>query len=62
MTADNMMEQICLENQQMKSLLTFMPAMVFAKDAGTGVYLACNQSFAEYCHKSSPEEVRMYGL
>lgn len=58
MTADNMMEQICLENQQMKSLLTFMPAMVFAKDAGTGVYLACNQSFAEYCHKSSPEEVR----
>ncbi|MBQ6622543.1 MAG: response regulator [Mogibacterium sp.] len=39
------------------SLLTNMPAMSFSKDAKTGRYLACNQSFAEYAHKSSPEEV-----
>ena len=39
------------------SLLSNMPAMSFSKDAKTGKYLACNQSFAEYAHKSSPEEV-----
>ncbi|MDO4869146.1 MAG: response regulator [Bacillota bacterium] len=39
------------------SLLTNMPAMSFSKDAETGVYLACNQSFAEYAHKDSPEGV-----
>ena len=41
----------------MDNLLTHMPAMVFSKDAETGVYQSCNQSFAEYCHKASPEEV-----
>ena len=39
------------------SLLTNMPAMSFSKDAETGVYLACNQAFAEYAHKAKPEEV-----
>jgi len=39
------------------SLLSNMPAMSFSKDAETGRYLACNQSFAEYAHKASPEEV-----
>ena len=39
------------------SLLTNMPAMSFSKDAETGVYLACNQAFAEYAGKSSPEGV-----
>lgn len=39
------------------SLLTHMPAMSFSKDADTGVYLACNQAFAEYAGKSSPQEV-----
>ena len=39
------------------SLLSNMPAMSFSKDAETGVYLACNQPFAEYAHKSSPEDV-----
>ena len=39
------------------SLLTNMPAMSFSKDAETGKYLACNQSFAEYAHKKSPREV-----
>lgn len=39
------------------SLLSNMPAMSFSKDAETGVYLACNQPFADYAHKSSPQEV-----
>ncbi|MBQ8095358.1 MAG: response regulator [Clostridia bacterium] len=39
------------------SLLSNMPAMSFSKDAETGRYLACNQSFAEYAHKPSPEAV-----
>ena len=39
------------------SLLTNMPAMSFSKDARTGVYLACNQAFAEYAHKETPEGV-----
>ena len=39
------------------SLLTNMPAMSFSKDAETGVYLACNQSFAEYAHKDTPDGV-----
>lgn len=39
------------------SLLSNMPAMSFSKDAETGKYLACNQPFAEYAHKPTPEEV-----
>ncbi|MBQ9420425.1 MAG: response regulator [Lachnospiraceae bacterium] len=39
------------------SMLTNMPAMSFTKDVSTGRYLACNQAFAEYAHKKSPEEV-----
>jgi len=39
------------------SLLTNMPAMSFSKDAETRVYLACNQAFAEYAGKKTPEEV-----
>ena len=39
------------------SLLDNMPGMTFTKDAETGVYLACNQAFAEYAHKKSPDEV-----
>ena len=41
----------------MSSLFTNLPAMTFSKDADTGVYLACNQAFAEYSGKGSPEEV-----
>ena len=37
------------------SLLSNMPAMSFSKDAMTGKYLACNQSFAEYAGKETPE-------
>ncbi len=39
------------------ALLNNLPAMAFSKEAATGKYLACNQSFAEYAHKSSPEGV-----
>ncbi len=39
------------------SLLSNMPAMSFSKEADTGKYLACNQAFAEYAHKASPEGV-----
>ena len=39
------------------SLLDNMPGMTFTKDAETGVYLACNQAFADYAHRNSPEEV-----
>ena len=39
------------------SLLDNMPAMTYTKDAETGVYLACNQAFAEYAHKNRPSEV-----
>lgn len=43
--------------QSITSLLDNMPAISFSKNAETGVYLACNQAFAEYAHKASPEEV-----
>jgi diguanylate cyclase (GGDEF)-like protein len=39
------------------SLLNNVPAMTYTKDAATGVYLACNQAFAEYAHKKNPDEV-----
>ena len=39
------------------SLFNNMPVMSFSKDVETGVYLACNQAFAEYAHKKAPSEV-----
>ncbi len=39
------------------SLLDNVPGMTFTKDAETGVYLACNQAFAEYAHKENPDGV-----
>ena len=38
------------------SLFNNMPALSFSKDMVTGVYLACNQAFAEYAGKKTPEE------
>ena len=43
--------------QSISTLLDNMPNMTFSKDAKTGVYLACNQAFAEYAHKRNPDEV-----
>ena len=57
MNVDETMKKLTEQNMMMKALLTYMPAMVFSKDAATGVYLSCNQSFAEYAHKASPEDV-----
>jgi diguanylate cyclase (GGDEF)-like protein len=39
------------------SLLDNMPVMTFAKEPETGMYLACNQAFAEFAGKKSPAEV-----
>ncbi len=39
------------------TLLNNLPALYFSKDANTGKYLACSQSFAEYAHKENPEGV-----
>ena len=39
------------------SMLSNISALTFTKDAETGVYLACNQAFAEYAHKSEPDDV-----
>ena len=43
--------------QTVSSLLNNMPGLYFTKDANTGVYLACNQAFADYLHKKDPSEV-----
>ena len=43
--------------ESIASLLDNMPALSFSKDAGTGVYLACNQAFADYAHKETPQGV-----
>lgn len=39
------------------SLIDNMPAMTFTKEPETSLYLACNQAFAEFAGKKSPEEV-----
>ncbi|SCW35556.1 diguanylate cyclase (GGDEF) domain-containing protein [Ruminococcaceae bacterium YRB3002] len=39
------------------SLLDNMPALTFTKEPETSMYLACNQAFAEFAGKKSPEEV-----
>ncbi len=43
--------------ESISSLLDNMPGMTFTKDAETGVYLACNQAFADYAHKETPDGV-----
>ncbi len=43
--------------QTITSLLDNIPGQSFTKDANTGIYLACNQAFAEEAGKKSPDEV-----
>lgn len=43
--------------ESISTLLDQMPALTYSKDARTGVYLACNQAFAEYAHKKDPADV-----
>ncbi|MBO7377399.1 MAG: diguanylate cyclase [Clostridia bacterium] len=45
------------QKQSITALLDNMPAMSFSKDVETGVYLACNQAFAEYANKENPNGV-----
>ena len=41
----------------MNSLFTNIPGLAFSKEVETGKYLACNQTFARFADRSSPEEV-----
>ena len=50
-------EKINELKDRFKSLLDNMPGMTFTKDVETGVYIFCNQGFADYAHKDSPDEV-----
>jgi diguanylate cyclase (GGDEF)-like protein len=50
-------EKIAELKQTISSLLDNMPGINYTKDAETGVYLACNQAFAEFARKKSPEGV-----
>ncbi|MBR5110332.1 MAG: amino acid permease [Clostridia bacterium] len=43
--------------ESISALLDNMPCLTFTKDAQTGVYLACNQAFADYAHKKNPAGV-----
>jgi len=43
--------------QAMSAMLDNMPALAFTKDAKTGIYIACNQKFAEYANKEDPKGV-----
>lgn len=43
--------------RSVSALLANMPAMTFSKDVNTRKYLACNQAFADYAHKETPEGV-----
>ena len=50
-------QKITQLQESVSSLLNNMPGMYFTKEAGTGIYLACNQAFADYAHKETPEGV-----
>ncbi|MBR0412019.1 MAG: amino acid permease [Eubacterium sp.] len=50
-------KQIADLRASLTTLLNNMPAMSFSKDAETGVYLACNQAFADYAGKATPEDI-----
>ena len=50
-------EEVAKLKQTITSLIDNMPGLNFTKDAETGEYLACNQTFAEYAHKKSPDEI-----
>jgi diguanylate cyclase (GGDEF)-like protein len=49
--------KIAALKESIGALLDNMPVMCASKDAESGVYLACNQSFADYAGKKTPESV-----
>ncbi len=50
-------ETISELRESINALFNNIPGMSFSKDAGTGVYLACNQASADYARKQKPEDV-----
>ena len=54
---DELTRQLNIQKESLSSLLNHMPALSFYKDAKTGVYLACNQGFAEYAQRKTPSDV-----
>ena len=50
-------ERISALSGSIRSLLTNMPAMTYSKDINSGIYLTCNQAFAEYAGKESSKDV-----
>ena len=50
-------KEIAELKESINVLFDNMPVMSYSKDSETGVYIACNQSFAEYAHKETPEQV-----
>ena len=50
-------DEIAELKQTISSLLDNLPGRNFTKDAQTGVYLACNQAFADYAKRKNPEDV-----
>lgn len=54
---DELTAQLNIRKESLSTLLNHMPALSFYKDAKTGVYIDCNQAFAEYAGKASPSDV-----
>lgn len=50
-------EKILELKQSITALMENLPGMSFSKDGETGVYLACNQGFAEYAGREGPDGV-----
>ncbi len=50
-------EQVKALKDTISSMLDNLPGMTFTRDAQTGVYLACNQAFADYVHRAAPMDV-----
>ncbi len=53
----NANKRIAELKESVSALLTNMPAVTFSKDVVTGKYLACNQAFADYANKETPDDV-----
>lgn len=49
--------RIAALQKSLTDLLEYMPLVMFSKDVVTRKYLACNQAFADYAHKETPEGV-----
>lgn len=54
---DQVTKKIMDLQESVSSLLSNMPAMTFSKDVVTRKYIACNQAFADYACKETPEGV-----